>query len=94
MRVIVIGGGAMSISVAAELAATGMEVCVVEQDQVGSGTTSTSYGWINANSKVPRCYYELNLAGWPARARAPAKPIRRVVAGGARPSIAAASHDT
>ncbi|NRG39347.1 FAD-binding oxidoreductase [Rathayibacter sp. VKM Ac-2835] len=62
-RIAVIGAGVVGLSVAAELGRRGHEVVVLEAGTVGSGTSSTSYAWINSNGKSPREYYDLNLRG-------------------------------
>jgi len=69
MRIVVIGAGVIGLSVATELARRGARVTVVEQHAPGTGTSATSYGWVNANAKEPRDYYELNLAGLEAHHR-------------------------
>jgi glycine/D-amino acid oxidase-like deaminating enzyme len=38
-------------------------VWVVDQSLPGSGTTSASFAWANANDKTPHDYFELNRAG-------------------------------
>ena len=38
-------------------------VSIVERSRPGSGTTSASFAWTNANEKTPREYFEINLAG-------------------------------
>ena len=63
MHVVVIGAGVVGLSVASSLAERGASVTVVEQHAPGSGTTATSYAWVNANNKVPDSYYRLNHAG-------------------------------
>lgn len=69
MKVAVIGAGVVGASVAARLAQRGAEVTLLEQNSPGSGTTSTSYAWINSNGKEPPAYYQLNLAGLEAHMR-------------------------
>jgi glycine/D-amino acid oxidase-like deaminating enzyme len=69
MQVVVIGAGVIGLSVATDLARRGVRVTVVEQDAPGTGTSATSYAWVNANNKEPRDYYELNLAGLEAHHR-------------------------
>lgn len=59
----VIGAGVIGLSLARSLALAGAKVTVFEQTAVGAGTTSTSFGWVNANGKNPDSYYELNVAG-------------------------------
>lgn len=62
-HIVVIGAGVLGTSVAAGLARRGARVTLVDQDVPGSGTSSTSYGWVNSNGKEPRSYFDLNLAG-------------------------------
>lgn len=62
-RVVVIGGGILGTSIAWGLTRRGAEVTIVEADSFGSGTTSTSYAWVNANGKEPHSYYAINYAG-------------------------------
>lgn len=59
----IIGAGVIGLSLARSLALAGAKVTVFEQSAVGAGTTSTTFGWVNANGKNPDSYYELNLAG-------------------------------
>lgn len=63
MKVAVIGAGVIGASVARELARRGDDVVVVESASPGAGTTSTSFAWVNANTKEPLDYFELNRAG-------------------------------
>lgn len=66
-RIAVVGGGIMGASIAYHLARRGAEVQVLEKRAPGSGATANSFAWINAGSKRPRGYYELNhlgMAGW------------------------------
>ncbi len=63
MNVAVIGAGIVGSSVAYRLSEGGAEVVLIDGAEPGSGTTSTSFAWVNANNKLPRDYFELNLAG-------------------------------
>ena len=64
MRVAVIGAGIVGASVAFRLAESGAaRVWIVDRSGPGSGTTSASFAWVNANDKTPRDYFELNRAG-------------------------------
>lgn len=64
LRIAVIGAGIIGSSVAFRLARSGeARVFVVERSKPGSGTTSASFAWVNANQKTPRDYFELNHAG-------------------------------
>ena len=63
LKVAVIGAGIVGSSVAYWLSEGGAEVVMIDGAQPGSGTTSTSFAWVNANNKLPRDYFELNVAG-------------------------------
>ena len=63
-RIAVIGAGIVGASIAFRLARSERaRVLVVDHSRPGSGTTSASFAWANANEKTPRNYFELNLAG-------------------------------
>ncbi|MEW5991047.1 MAG: FAD-binding oxidoreductase [Chloroflexota bacterium] len=62
-RTIVVGAGILGIAVAERLAASGDRVTLVDRAAPGGGTSRTSFGWLNANGKVPRSYHDLNVAG-------------------------------
>ena len=62
--VIVVGGGIVGCASAFYLTRRGMQVAVVERAAVGGGTTSNSFAWINATSKVAdEAYHRLNALG-------------------------------
>jgi glycine/D-amino acid oxidase-like deaminating enzyme len=63
LKVAVIGAGIVGASVAYRLSEGGAEVVLVDGSEPGSGTTSTSFAWVNANNKLPYNYFELNFAG-------------------------------
>lgn len=63
MKVAVVGAGIVGTSVAYWLSEGGAEVILIDGAEPGSGTTSTSFAWVNANNKLPREYFELNVAG-------------------------------
>jgi D-hydroxyproline dehydrogenase subunit beta len=60
---LVIGAGVIGLAVARELAAAGVKVTVLEARHPGAGTSSTSFGWVNASQKVPESYRRLNVLG-------------------------------
>ena len=62
-RFVVVGAGILGASVAARLAAAGLRVTVLDQDQPGRATSRWSFAWINSNDKGPRPYHDLNHAG-------------------------------
>ena len=62
-RCAVIGAGVLGASVAARLAAAGMDVTVLEGDRPGRATSRWSFAWLNSNDKAPRSYHDLNHAG-------------------------------
>jgi glycine/D-amino acid oxidase-like deaminating enzyme len=63
LKVAVVGAGIVGSSVAFRLSEGGAEVVLIDGAEPGSGTTSTSFAWVNANNKLPRDYFELNVAG-------------------------------
>ena len=62
-RCVVIGAGILGASVAARLAAAGLRVTLLDQDEPGRATSRWSFAWINSNDKAPRPYHDLNHAG-------------------------------
>jgi len=63
LRVAVVGAGIVGSSVAYRLSEGGAEAILIDWAEPGSGTTSTSFAWVNANNKLPRDYFDLNVAG-------------------------------
>jgi len=63
LKVAVVGAGIVGSSVAYRLSADGAEALIIDGAEPGSGTTSASFAWVNANNKLPREYFELNFAG-------------------------------
>ncbi|TDV57400.1 NAD(P)/FAD-dependent oxidoreductase [Actinophytocola oryzae] len=63
MRVLVLGSGVLGAAVAARVAARGHEAHVLEAGPTpASGTSATSYAWVNGNKKRPASYRELNAS--------------------------------
>lgn len=56
-------------TVALRLAQRGAAVTLLDRAQPGAGTSGTTFAWVNASSKEPRPYFELNAAGVVAHAR-------------------------
>ena len=63
MKVIVVGAGVLGAGVARALAVAGAEVLLLDQRGPGTGTTSTTFAWTNANRKLDPAYHRLNVAG-------------------------------
>lgn len=63
MKAVIVGAGVIGASIAYRLAEAGVDVTVLERDYVGSGASSTTFAWTNANRKPPRAYHDLNVAG-------------------------------
>ena len=62
-RVVVVGGGAIGLATACELARAGCGVTVVDAGRARPGTTGVSFARINAAEKTLPPYHELNAAG-------------------------------
>jgi D-hydroxyproline dehydrogenase subunit beta len=60
---VVVGAGVIGASLAATLAASGVQVTLLDQDQPGRATSHWSFAWLNSNDKAPRHYHDLNQAG-------------------------------
>ncbi|MET9441050.1 FAD-binding oxidoreductase [Streptomyces sp. NPDC006610] len=69
MKVIVIGAGALGVSVARHLALLGQDVLLLDRSEPGTGTTATTFAWINSSRKTDPHYHRLNLAGMEEHAR-------------------------
>ncbi|MFE6282178.1 NAD(P)/FAD-dependent oxidoreductase [Streptomyces sp. NPDC057877] len=69
MKVIIVGAGALGVSVARYLARTGADVLLLDQRGVGTGTTATTFAWTNSHRKHDPAYHRLNLAGMAEHAR-------------------------
>lgn len=73
MRVAVIGAGLLGAAAARELQSRGAQVTVYEATRPGTGTSGTSFAWVNSRSKAPREYHNLNVAGMRAHAELAAR---------------------
>jgi D-hydroxyproline dehydrogenase subunit beta len=63
VRVLVLGAGVVGAAVAARVAARGHEAHVLEAGpSPASGTSATSYAWVNGNNKRPPHYQQLNAS--------------------------------
>jgi glycine/D-amino acid oxidase-like deaminating enzyme len=60
---IVVGAGVLGLSVANCLAVRGDRVTIVDRNAPGSGTSRTTFAWLNSNGKVPPSYQRLNVEG-------------------------------
>jgi len=63
LRIVVIGAGIVGAAVAASLTRRGAQVTILEARHPGSGTTATSFAWVNSANKDPESYFALNHAG-------------------------------
>ena len=58
--IVVVGAGIIGASIAWRLAARGSRVTLIDKATPGSGASSHSFAWINAGSKQPIGYHNLN----------------------------------
>ncbi|MFI8215199.1 NAD(P)/FAD-dependent oxidoreductase [Streptomyces sp. NPDC085932] len=63
MRVIVIGAGVLGVSAARCLSAAGAQVLLLDHRGPGTGTSATTFAWVNAHRKHDPAYHRLNVAG-------------------------------
>jgi glycine/D-amino acid oxidase-like deaminating enzyme len=68
--VLIVGAGVIGCSLAYELTRRGTAVTVIDAAEVGSGTSSATFAWVNANNKAPAEYDYLNVLGLQAHERA------------------------
>ncbi len=61
--VVIVGGGILGVSLAYELARRTLRVTLLEAHALGSGTTGSGFGWVNATSKaeVDDAYFQMNV---------------------------------
>jgi glycine/D-amino acid oxidase-like deaminating enzyme len=61
-RVAIVGAGIVGAALAGRLSAMGAEVTLIDSRDPGAATSATSFGWLNANRKLPRGYHDLSVA--------------------------------
>ncbi len=71
---VVIGAGLMGLAVAHELGRRGTPCRVIERGRIACGTTSTTFAWLNATSKLEEDYHRLNVSGHLATSLTPGVP--------------------
>jgi len=59
-HIVIIGAGIVGSAIAFHLTRRGANVTVVDAQEPGQGASKVSFAWINAHSKTPRHYHELN----------------------------------
>jgi len=59
--VLVVGAGIVGAAVAYRLGQAGMSVMVVDRNLPGTGTSGSTFSWLNSLGKAPREYHVLNL---------------------------------
>ncbi|KAK1184492.1 FAD-binding oxidoreductase [Streptomyces sp. NBS 14/10] len=69
MKVIIIGAGVLGVSVARQLAMAGEDVLLLDRWGAGTGTTATTFAWINSYRRLDPDYHRLGLAGMEEHAR-------------------------
>jgi glycine/D-amino acid oxidase-like deaminating enzyme len=62
-RVVIVGAGIMGASIGYHMAKRGAQVMILERDRPVAGASRNSFAWLNAGTKAPRTYYELNMLG-------------------------------
>jgi glycine/D-amino acid oxidase-like deaminating enzyme len=61
-RTVIVGAGIVGAVLADRLAARrGGEVILIDRSRPGMGTSRTSFGWLNANKKQPRTYFDFSV---------------------------------
>ncbi|MGC9541178.1 NAD(P)/FAD-dependent oxidoreductase [Streptomyces sp. UG1] len=63
MKIIIVGAGALGVSVARQLALAGEDVVLLDQRGAGTGTSSTTFAWINSYRRLDPDYHRLGVAG-------------------------------
>ncbi|OXS35506.1 NAD(P)/FAD-dependent oxidoreductase [Streptomyces sp. XY006] len=73
MRVVVIGAGVLGVSAARHLSVAGADVLLLDHRGAGTGTSATTFAWVNSNRKHDVDYHRLNVAGMEEHARLAAR---------------------
>jgi glycine/D-amino acid oxidase-like deaminating enzyme len=61
-RTVIVGAGIVGAALADQLAARrGGDVVLIDRSDPGWGTSRTSFGWLNANKKQPRAYFDFSV---------------------------------
>jgi glycine/D-amino acid oxidase-like deaminating enzyme len=61
-RTVIVGAGIVGAALADQLAARrGGDVVLIDRSGPGMGTSRTSFGWLNANKKRPRAYFDFSV---------------------------------
>jgi glycine/D-amino acid oxidase-like deaminating enzyme len=60
-RIVVVGAGAIGVTLAYRLAQAGAQVTVVERRFPGAGTSGSTFAYVNGTDKPPRAYHRLNI---------------------------------
>jgi len=61
-RTVIVGAGIVGAALADQLAARrGDDVVLIDRSCPGLGTSRTSFGWLNANKKQPRVYFDFSV---------------------------------
>lgn len=63
LHVAIVGAGILGLATAVRLIEQGARVTLIDEKAPISGTSSTSFAWVNSNGKQPRSYHDLNVAG-------------------------------
>lgn len=72
-RTVIVGAGIVGAALADQLATRRAgDVVLIDRSRPGLGTSRTSFGWLNANKKLPRTYFDFSveaMRGWSRLAR-------------------------
>ncbi|HKR50432.1 MAG TPA: FAD-dependent oxidoreductase [Pseudonocardiaceae bacterium] len=61
-RTVIVGAGIVGAALADQLAGRrGGDVVLIDRSCPGLGTSRTSFGWLNANKKQPRAYFDFSV---------------------------------